>query len=94
MEAICKNNECNNRFTKRKSNQIYCSDSCCQTVTNKRLMVKYHEDRARLAGKTRFCSECNETKLSRYNESTVCNLCQARKRTLARNELLDMINGS
>lgn len=94
VEAVCKNTECTKAFTKKKSNQIYCSDECCQIVTNKRLMVKYHENRARLAGKERICSECEETKLSRYNASTVCNLCKARQRTLARNELLEMISGS
>lgn len=94
MEAICRNNECQLKFTKKKSNQIYCSDECCNFVTNERLKLKYHENKARLAGKERFCENCGETKLSRYNEDTTCNLCKARRKTEARKELLAMINGA
>jgi len=94
MEAICKNNECEVLFVKKKSNQIYCSDHCCQIVTNKKLKVKYHENRARLAGEERYCSKCRETRLSRYNDSTICNLCIAKEKTIAKKELLDMIRGA
>lgn len=92
MEAVCKNIECQIKFSKKKANQIYCSDNCCQIVTNRRSMVKYHANKARLAGVERFC-DCG-TKLSRYNEDEVCNLCKARAKAEKRNELLAMINGT
>lgn len=94
LEAICRNPKCQKPFIKRKSNQIYCSDDCCTVVTNARLMRRYHENKARLAGQERYCEECSETKLSRYNEDTVCNLCKAKRKTNARIELLAMFSGA
>lgn len=93
-EAVCDNTECGKTYTRRTSNQRYCSEACCKVVTNKNLMQKYHEARARIKGKVRFCVGCNETRLNRYNESNICNLCTAKEKREKREDLLAMFNGT
>lgn len=93
-EAVCDNTECGKAYGKRTSNQRYCSEVCCKEVTNRNLMKKYHETRARIKGQIRFCERCSETRLNRYNESTVCNLCAAIEKRERRDSLLAMFNGA
>lgn len=93
-QAVCDNEKCDNTYSKRTSNQRYCGEECRKIVTNKNLMGKYHEEKDRKRGKVRHCSRCKETKLSRYNSSTICNNCVAQAKKDDRDVLLAMFNGS
>ena len=91
VELVCARDECNETFIQKKHNQKYHDDECCRLATNKKVMEKYHERRARKLGKTRMCSSCKETKLSRYNDSTVCAACQAKSVAETNESVLDML---
>lgn len=93
-EAVCDNTECGKNYAKRTSNQRYCNEVCQKKITNETLKRKYHETRARIKGEVRFCDRCKETRLNRYNESTVCNLCAAIEKRERREDLLAMFNGA
>lgn len=93
-EAVCDNTECDDTYMKRTSNQRYCSEACRKEVTNRNLVQKYHETRARIKGQVRLCGMCNETRLNRYNPSLVCNLCSAKEKREKREDLLAMFNGA
>lgn len=86
---ICAYDECDNEFEPRTHNQKYCSDECCRTATNIKIKEKYYEKKERLNGKVRICkaSDC-KTLLSRYNESPYCTLCELRKESKAKTQLL------
>lgn len=90
---ICANDGCNNLFNKTTHNQKYCSDECCRAATNRKIREKYYEEKERLAGKKRICSEkgCKNA-LSRYNETTICSECEAKKQSKSKNELLRIFN--
>lgn len=84
---------CGTEFQTKKKNQKYCDPICCRGATNKRIMQRYYENKARLAGLKRICS-CGGV-LSRYNPSTMCNACESLAQ--GRNEkkieeMLDVIN--
>lgn len=87
----CANPQCENIFKQSKHNQKYCTPECCKVVTNTALMVEYYNRKARLSGKPRRCSVCEVTKLSRYNDTTVCSECVAKERTRQRVSLLDSL---
>lgn len=70
--------ECGTNFEFKTHNQKYCSDKCCRTSTNKRIMQKYYAKKERLAGKVRLCS-CGSP-LSMYNSDVSCQSCQSNKR--------------
>ena len=55
---------------------------------------KYYYKKARSAGVEFKCSTkgCNQI-LSRFTTDTVCEVCQAKKRSADRQEILDMLNG-
>ena len=72
---ICNNKECAKEFTPKTHNQKYCSDECCRIATNRRIMEKYYEKKAIRNGAQRTCKKC-DTKLSRYNQSDVCVICE------------------
>lgn len=93
-EAVCDNPECGKIYSKRTSNQRYCNEFCQKKITNENLKKKYHEARARIKGQVRYCSRCGETRLNRYNESDVCNLCEAKQKRERREDLLAMFNGA
>lgn len=65
---------CGTEFQTKKKNQKYCDPICCRGATNKRIMQRYYENKARLSGIIRVC-KCGIV-LSRYNPSTICNACE------------------
>jgi hypothetical protein len=72
---ICQNKECSKEFEPKTHNQKYHSDECCRMATNKRIMEKYYEKKSIKNGLARNCTKC-KTKLSRYNNSDVCSVCE------------------
>ena len=66
---------CGNHFQSKKKNQKYCDNICCRGATNKRIMQRYYENKARLAGVRRLCEKCSKV-LSRYNSNSVCGACE------------------
>lgn len=71
----------------------YCSDECCRKATNDRLMKNYYEKKARRQGKIRICSTPGcDTRLSRYNEGTVCQYCEAEIENAKRADLLRLVS--
>ena len=54
-------------------------------------MEKYYARRDQRQGKTRFCRVCNETKLSRYNDSLVCSSCKTKREVEANNSVVAML---
>lgn len=72
---ICSNKDCAKEFEAKTHNQKYCSDECCRVATNKRIMEKYYEKKAIRNGAHRACKRCR-AKLSRYNTSTLCAMCE------------------
>jgi len=84
----CANPDCPNKFDQVKHNQKYCTPECCKIVTNAALMRDYYNKKARLAGKPRVCTECNTTKLSRYNETEICSECVAKHKANKRDRLV------
>lgn len=81
--------ECQNDFEFKTHNQKYCSNECCRIATNKRIMEKYYQKRARLRGETRLC-DC-DAPLSRYNPDDTCEMCQNLKRKDKKNIALEAI---
>lgn len=90
---ICANKECPNgkEFTPKTHNQKYCSDQCCRVATNRRIMEKYYEKKAIRSGAKRECKKC-KSRLSRYNESTVCAACQKKIDINNKKKIMGMIN--
>lgn len=95
MKAICAYDECKKEFVKSTHNQKYCCDVCCRTATNLKIREKYYENKERLRGKKRHCSEkdCNNL-LSRYNTDSVCQECLSKRDHDQRDELIRMLNVS
>lgn len=91
---VCANSTCDKEFVPKTHNMIYCDDECCRQATNRRIMEKYHANRARLKGKVRLCKKCETTKLSRYNESEYCALCTKQSEIAKNSSVLDMIMNS
>lgn len=92
---ICANNGCSNEFSKTTHNQKYCSDECCREATNKKIREKYYEEKERLSGKKRICSEKGcQNLLSRYNDTDICNNCIAKNKTKQKKLLLRIMNVS
>lgn len=81
----CENEGCEVDFAKRTHNQRYHDSECTRLATNKKIMVTYYDNQARLHGRTRYCATCQTTQLSRYNPETVCNSC-SQKAEIERNE--------
>ena len=77
-QLVCELPGCDNKFSPRTHNQKYCGYDCLRVATNADIKRKYYDNRARLLGLPRFCSSCGTTKLSRYNEDTICSGCQSR----------------
>jgi uncharacterized protein (UPF0371 family) len=84
---------CNDSFERKTHNQKYCDEECCRKATNERIMRRYYEKRDNRKGKERMCShkDCT-TRLSRYNEETVCAI-HAKKVSPQREELLRTLRG-
>lgn len=90
----CANDGCNETFEKKTHNQIYHNDECCRQATNRRIMEKYYANRDRKQGKERLCYKCKSTKLSRYNESTICSSCDAKIEQNKNDTVFNMIFNS
>lgn len=88
---ICARKGCETEFTKKTHNQKYHDDACCKLATNERLMEKYYAKRDQILGKVRICASCNETKLSRYNNTLICSPCELKSETNANNSVMNMI---
>ncbi len=88
---ICSREDCKKQFNPKTHNQKYCSDECCRIATNKRIMEKYYEKKAIKSGKSRGCKSCG-SKLSRYNYTSICGICESRKDSEEKINLLEMIN--
>lgn len=81
---------CGESFISNKKNQKYCTPSCCRIATNKKIMLKYYENKKRLSGDKRFCS-CGQL-LSRYNENSYCFFCIKKQNELEKGNILEVIN--
>lgn len=88
---ICSREDCGKEFNSKTHNQKYCSDECCRIATNRRIMEKYYEKKAIKSGKQRQCKTC-KANLSRYNYSNMCSLCEEKKDSENKKNLLEMIN--
>ncbi len=88
---ICSNTECAKDFQAKTHNQKYCSDECCRIATNRRIMEKYYEKKAIRNGAHRECKKCN-TKLSRYNQSDICVICEKNISLKNKKKILGMID--
>jgi hypothetical protein len=93
-KLICAREDCKKHFVKRTHNQKFCSDDCCKIATNRRLMERYYARKARRSGAERFCVVCNETKLSRYNNSDTCGSCEVSSKENFRNSLVSMFSNT
>ena len=88
---ICSNKDCAKDFNPKTHNQKYCCDECCRVATNKKIMEKYYEKKAIRSGAKRECKKCG-SRLSRYNQSTVCSKCEKNSAIQNRSSILMMIN--
>lgn len=88
---ICGNKECSIEFTPKTHNQKYHSDECCRVATNKKIMEKYYEKKAIRSGAKRECRLC-KSRLSRYNQSSICSKCEKDSAIKNRSAILRMIN--
>lgn len=77
---------CESEFTAKRSNQIYCNEQCCKAATNKKILDRYHTNKAEKANKAIYC-ECGN-KLSIYNKDIICHSCQLKKEHEKRINLL------
>lgn len=76
----CANLDCDVSFSPSSHNQKYHNADCCRTVTNRRIMDKYYEDKEIRKGKFRLCRSGGcENILSRYNLTSTCHPCDAKK---------------
>ena len=89
---VCARTGCDESFAKKAHNQKYHNDECCRLATNAKIMEKYYERRAQRLGKTRLCSSCNVTRLSRYNDSRICSGCDSKSQVAKNNSVMDMLN--
>jgi hypothetical protein len=88
---ICSNKECAKEFEPKTHNQKYCTDECCRIATNRRIMEKYYEKKAIRNGAYRQCKKC-KAKLSRYNQSNICAVCEKNKDISNKSKIIGMIN--
>lgn len=91
-KLICARPDCENEIeTKSSWNQKYCSSECTRIETNRRIMQKYYDKKDQMSGKTRICEVCNETRLSRYNDTKICSLCEQREERKRNEEFRKMM---
>lgn len=91
-ERTCAATGCEEKFIAKTFNQIYHDDECCRKETNRRVMREYYERKNRRLGKTRYCKTCGVTRLSRYNDSSVCASCDAKGLADLNNSVLSMLS--
>jgi len=88
---ICFNKECAKEFDAKTHNQKYCCDECCRVATNKKIMEKYYEKKAIRSGAKRECNYC-KSRLSRYNQTSICSKCEKKVSIKNRSTILRMID--
>ena len=84
--------ECGVDFNFKTQNQKYCSPDCSRTATNKRIMEKYYEKKARLNGKTKYC-DCG-ARLSRYSTEVVCIICKEKNKVKKTESAIEAIKNA
>lgn len=88
----CARPDCGNSIESKSSwNQKFCSSECTRIETNRRIMQKYYDKKDQMSGKTRICEVCDETRLSRYNDSKVCSQCEQAAERERNNEFRKMM---
>lgn len=87
----CANNGCDIEFEASTHNQKYHDAECCRVATNRRIMEKYYDRRAQRQGKIRYCTSCETTKLSRYNDGKICSSCETQQTVSANKSVADML---
>ena len=93
-KLTCANQGCEVEFVAKTHNQKYCTDECCRLATNRKIMEKYYARRDQRQGKTRYCTKCETTKLSRYNDSLVCSACKVHQESTANKTVSEMLIAS
>lgn len=88
----CENTGCEVVFTKRTHNQRYHDDECCRLATNRKIMDKYYERKARRLGQARHCANCGNS-LSRYNSDSICNACTLKQEVERNQAVSSMLSG-
>lgn len=94
MKIKCEREGCEETFIKKTHNQKYCTDECCRLATNERIMQKYYARREQRQGVARYCEECETTKLSRYNDGSICNGCKSKRTTSANDAVVQMLSST
>lgn len=89
--SICAREGCEEEFLPATHNQKYHDSECCRVATNQRIMQKYYAKRDQKAGKARYCTKCNHTRLSRYNDSQICGSCKVSSVAAANNAVATML---
>lgn len=87
----CAREGCDEVYERKTHNQKFHNDECCRLATNARIMEKYYAKRDQRQGKTRFCTKCETTKLSRYNDSNVCSACKIQREAEANRSVTSML---
>lgn len=81
----CANEICGKEFESHRVNMKYCSNECCRKATNAKLIARYHSNKEKKIVQ-RIC-KCG-TKLSRYNDDTICHACRLKEEHDGRKALL------
>lgn len=72
---------CSNRFAPNVPYQIYCSAGCREEATKEKIVERHKENkRKKNSEKNRVCAAGCGTKLSIYNDHTLCNSCYVDKK--------------
>ena len=77
---ICANPDCEKLFEPLVHNAVYCSINCRKIITNKNVLDRYYENKARKSNKKRVCKtkDCG-TILSTYNSENICEICKTER---------------
>lgn len=90
--VACANPSCGIQFVKATHNQKYHDEACCREATNNKLKEKYHERKARRAGRIRICKNLGcGTVLSKYNPGKICGGCESKTEEEKKLNILRMI---
>lgn len=74
---------CDDEFTTKIGNQIYCSPECRDLATKEKIMARYKVNKVKnRKNKERRCSNGCGTVLSMYNDSGFCTQCMASSKKL------------
>jgi hypothetical protein len=72
---------CSNYFAANVPYQIYCSSKCREEATKEKIVERHKENRRRKrSSKERVCAAKCGTKLSIYNDHTLCNSCHVNQK--------------